>query len=31
MENKAYEIVDNVEKLYEALDRVRAAQKIFAT
>ena len=31
MENKAYEIVDSVEKLYEALDRVRAAQKIFAT
>ena len=31
MEPKTYEIVDSVEKLNEALVRVRAAQKIFAT
>ena len=31
METKTYEIVDSVEKLQEALARVRAAQKIFAT
>ena len=31
MENKSYEIVDGVEKLQEAIARVRAAQKIFAT
>ncbi len=30
-EKKNYEIVDSVEKLEAALDRVRAAQKIFAT
>lgn len=31
MENKAYEIVDNVEKLEEAINRTREAQKVFAT
>ena len=31
MEPKTYEIVDSVEKLHEALSRVRAAQKLFAT
>ena len=31
MENKNYPIVDSVETLYDALARVRAAQKIFAT
>ena len=31
METKTYEIVDSVEALHEALDRVRAAQKVFAT
>ena len=31
MENKAYEIVDSVEKLEEAIARVRAAQQKFAT
>ncbi|MBO5946071.1 MAG: aldehyde dehydrogenase family protein, partial [Clostridia bacterium] len=31
MEPKTYEIVDSVEKLLEAIGRVRAAQKIFAT
>ncbi len=31
MENKVYEIIDGVEKLEEAIARVRAAQKIFAT
>lgn len=31
MENKAYEIVDSVEKLEEAISRTRKAQKIFST
>lgn len=31
MENKAYEIVDSVEKLEEAINRTRKAQKIFST
>ncbi len=31
MEKKTYEIIDNVEKLEEAISRVREAQKIFAT
>ncbi len=31
MELKKYEIVDSVEKLREAIDRTRRAQKIFAT
>ena len=31
MENKAYSIVDSVEALYSAMERVRAAQRIFAT
>ncbi|MBQ7909327.1 MAG: bifunctional acetaldehyde-CoA/alcohol dehydrogenase, partial [Clostridia bacterium] len=31
MEPKTYEIVDSVEKLHEALARVRSAQKVFAT
>ena len=31
MENKAYEIVDSVEKLEEAIARVRAAQQKFAS
>ncbi|MBQ8331027.1 MAG: aldehyde dehydrogenase family protein, partial [Clostridia bacterium] len=31
MEPKAYEIVDSVEKLEEAIARVREAQKVFAT
>ena len=31
MELKTYEIVDSVETLYDALARVRAAQKVFAT
>ena len=31
MEPKNYEIVDSVEKLHEALVRVKAAQKVFAT
>ena len=31
MELKTYEIVDSVEKLEEAIARVRAAQKVFAT
>ena len=31
MENKSYEIVDGVEKLQEAIARVRAAQRLFAT
>ncbi len=30
-EKKTYEIVDGVEKLEAALERVRAAQRIFAT
>ena len=31
MENKIYEIVDSVEKLEEAIVRIREAQRIFAT
>ena len=31
MEKKTYEIIDSVEKLEEALARVREAQKVFAT
>ncbi|MEE1050265.1 MAG: bifunctional acetaldehyde-CoA/alcohol dehydrogenase, partial [Clostridia bacterium] len=31
MELKTYEIVDSVEKLEEAIARVRAAQQVFAT
>ncbi len=31
MENKTYEIVDSVEKLEEAIGRVRRAQQVFAT
>lgn len=31
MENKAYEIVDSVEKLEEAISRTRKAQQIFST
>ena len=31
MQNKIYEIVDSVEKLEEAIARVRSAQQIFAT
>lgn len=31
MEAKNYEMVDNVEKLEKAIDRVRTAQRIFAT
>ena len=31
MNTKAYEIVDSVESLNEAIARVRAAQKVFAT
>ena len=31
MENKTYEIVDSVEKLEEAIARVKEAQKVFAT
>ena len=31
MELKTYEIVDSVEKLEEAIARVREAQKVFAT
>ena len=31
MENKTYDIVDNVEKLEEAINRTRKAQKVFAT
>ena len=31
MENKIYKTVDSVETLYEALARVRSAQKIFST
>ena len=31
MKTKKYEIVDGVEKLEEAIARVREAQKIFAT
>ena len=31
MEKKQYEIVDSVEKLEEAISRVREAQKKFAT
>ena len=31
MESKIYKIVDNVDSLHEAIDRVRAAQKKFAT
>ena len=30
MENKTYEIVDSVEKLEDAIERVRKAQQIFA-
>ena len=30
MENKAYEIIDNVEKLFDAIKRTREAQKKFA-
>ena len=30
MENKTYEIVDSVEKLEDAIKRVRKAQQIFA-
>ena len=31
METKVYEIVDSVEALHDALARIRAAQKVFAT
>lgn len=31
MENKAYEIVDSVEKLEAAISRVRKAQQVFST
>ena len=31
MENKVYEIIDGVERLEEAIARVRSAQRIFAT
>ncbi len=31
MENKTYEIVDSVEKLEEAIQRTKEAQKVFAT
>ena len=31
MNTKAYDIIDSVEKLQEAIARVRAAQKVFAT
>ncbi|MGN1320059.1 MAG: bifunctional acetaldehyde-CoA/alcohol dehydrogenase, partial [Acutalibacteraceae bacterium] len=31
MKNKVYEIVDSVEKLEEAISRVRKAQQVFAT
>ena len=31
MELKTYQIVDSVEALHEAIARVRAAQKVFAT
>ena len=31
MENKNYEVIDNVEKLEKALARLKEAQKIFAT
>ena len=31
MENKEYQIIDSVEKLEEAIARVRNAQKVFAT
>ena len=31
MELKTYQIVDSIEALHEAIARVRAAQKIFAT
>ena len=31
MESKIYKIVDSVDALHEALDRVRSAQKKFAT
>ena len=30
MENKTYEIVDSVEKLEEAIQRTKEAQKVFA-
>ena len=31
METKAYTVVDSVEKLNEALARIREAQKVFST
>ena len=31
METKAYQVIDSVESLNEAISRVRAAQKVFST
>ena len=31
MNNKTYEIIDSVEKLQDAIVRIREAQKVFAT